>query len=1465
MMGEQQNEVRTVFLEALALTAPDERARYLDAACRDKPELRQRVEALLQTREQAGEFLKQDALGGDLDPLESSIAEGPGTVIGRYKLLEQIGEGGFGVVFMAEQVEPIRRRVALKIVKPGMDTKQVIARFEAERQALALMDHPNIAHVFDAGATDTGRPYFVMELVHGVPLTRFCDANNLPPPERLKLFLTVCEAVQHAHQKGIIHRDLKPTNILVTLHDGKPVPKVIDFGTAKALQQPLTEKTLFTAYGKLIGTPQYMSPEQAEMSRLDVDTRADIYSLGVLLYELLTGTTPLEVERLRAAAFEEMLCIIREEDPPKPSARVSTLGARATEIAGHRQVDPALLRRALQGDLDWIVMKALEKDRARRYDTASALVDDIQHHINHEPVLASPPDRVYRARKFVRRHRLGVAFAAAVVAALALGLVTSLIGFSQARHERDRAVAAEGKTGQERNHAELLAAEGALAKGQSKLEAGDSGGLRNMVEAFDLAKHNPAFQETVGRRWSTWHTYWDRLTIAVRPAPGSHSPDHLQFTSVDNWPPHARGSVVYLYDTLSGAQLIGPLAHDSVAVSSAFSPDGRWLATLTQEGVIHLWDRKTGAPVRPPCPTGIAGLEYLSFSPCGRFLVAYANTYDDGPSRVALIRLDQPQEPAHILEHHYPVRDARFSPDGELLAIWCRPQLQLWRTSDLQPMGPPLPANSYPALLEFSPDGRRLVFNPLSSTSVGLLDTSTLKLIRIIPAVGDKHNARFSHDGRMLAWADYDGTVEIWDAQSGIRPSVAHGLGARIYGFPAFNPDDSLLAAVSTGGRIDVLRTSHGEVVQAFQVPPYATAAFLTNGILVGSEEGKLVHFWDLAATPLPGSLLSDDALAYAVAFDHSGKFLATGGQGELRLWRMQPSPTLERVVTLPGCVLALTFSEADGQFVAFTDDGTISLVDPETGKATARANCGRGYDLSVALSPDGRKLALFRWGELLAVNTQTGTVQPLNDDTHGTLSVAFKPDASAMLVGFASWVTILYHATSKSNALLGTPSWQGWGGWVEGVAFHPGGNLVAVYVSTSGLYLYDSGQKRGIGENRKLSMSESVLRFSPDGSLLAVAGRKPNGGYAVELWHVDPQRGLFASGVSLPCDQPVWSVAFSPDNRTLVVGGLGTTRLWHLPSVPKDFQEIQARTWATLGFRKDDQGRTVYLDPPKAGNEEVRARITQAPVSSVPPLDAALKLAPAEALTALQQLAGQHPGTKVYQKLLGRIHAACVSTAADQGLWSEALAHADAAIRLEHDDPYTRFKRALACLEAGDAAGYRATCRDMAARYKSSNDPDVIKWVGWSAALAAGGLDDYGGIIEQIRRAAPRVTGLHGPAYRFYLGAVLLRDGQYQGAADELEQVDRHLKAAGTGVDFSPIYNEFLLAICQAHLGNDAMARQRFDAAQVDAQNLLKSDQGATPSASTTSWERRLTIRLLQEEAEGLLNISAPPPAPLR
>jgi serine/threonine protein kinase/tetratricopeptide (TPR) repeat protein len=362
-----------------------------------------------------------------------------GQRIGRYKLLERIGEGGFGEVYMAEQMEPVQRKVAFKIIKAGMDSRQIIARFEAEQQALALMDHPNIAKVFDAGTAETGRPYFVMELVRGISITSYCDQKRLSTADRLKLFIEVCHAVQHAHQKGIIHRDIKPSNVLVTLHDGKAVPKVIDFGISKALGQKLTDKTIFTGFAQLIGTPAYMSPEQAELSGLDMDTRSDIYSLGVLLYELLTGVTPFDKETMAKAGLDEIRRMIRETDPPRPSTRVETMGAKATEIAKDRHTEPEVLRKLVRGDLDWIVMKCLEKDRTRRYETTNGLASDIQHHLSNEPVVARPPSTVYRLEKLVRRNKVAVTATGAIAAAIIFGLVLSVYGLGNAERQRLRA------------------------------------------------------------------------------------------------------------------------------------------------------------------------------------------------------------------------------------------------------------------------------------------------------------------------------------------------------------------------------------------------------------------------------------------------------------------------------------------------------------------------------------------------------------------------------------------------------------------------------------------------------------------------------------------------------------------------------------------------------------------------------------------------------------------------------------------------------------------------------------------------------------------------------------------------------------------------------------------------------------------------------------------------------------------
>jgi serine/threonine protein kinase len=421
---------RSIFLEALEKANVAERAAYLDAVCGEDGATRHGVEKLLAAHEAAGGILDRPPSPLPLSPAAGargrgegavpegatgpyeSLPEGAGTVIGPYKLLQKIGEGGFGVVYMAEQTQPIRRMVALKIIKPGMDTALVIARFESERQALALMDHPHIAKVLDAGATESGRPYFVMELVKGVAVTEFCDTNHLPPEARLKLFQSVCHAIQHAHHKGIIHRDIKPSNVMVTLHDGVPVVKVIDFGVAKATGQKLTERTLFTAYGQMIGTPAYMSPEQAEMSGLDIDTRSDVYALGVLLYELLTGTTPLEGKRLREAGYAEMQRLIREEEAPPPSNRLSSLGDSATVLAGNRGLDVKRLVRLLAGDLDWVVMKALDKDRGRRYDTPGHFAEDVERYLRREAIQARPPSTMYRLKKFLRRNWVQVLTAA---------------------------------------------------------------------------------------------------------------------------------------------------------------------------------------------------------------------------------------------------------------------------------------------------------------------------------------------------------------------------------------------------------------------------------------------------------------------------------------------------------------------------------------------------------------------------------------------------------------------------------------------------------------------------------------------------------------------------------------------------------------------------------------------------------------------------------------------------------------------------------------------------------------------------------------------------------------------------------------------------------------------------------------------------------------------------------------------
>jgi WD40 repeat protein/serine/threonine protein kinase len=611
------NVVESIFITALEKETPEARAAYLAEACAGDANLRRCVERLLSAHARADSILPGLPVPGEPPPIE----ERPGSVVGPYKLRQQLGEGGFGVVFMAEQEQPVRRLVALKIIKPGMDSRQVVARFEAERQALALMDHPNIARVLDGGTTPGGRPYFVMELVKGTPITEFCDQNQLTPRERLELFIPVCQAVQHAHQKGIIHRDLKPSNVLVTMYDDKPVPKVIDFGVAKAIEQKLTEQTLFTLAGQVIGTLDYMSPEQASPGALDVDTRADVYALGVLLYELLTGTTPLGKDRLQGVAFLEMLRLIREEEPPRPSTRLSESGDALTAYAVYRRTDTQKLPALVRGELDLIAMKALDKDRSRRYDTANALAADVQRYLADEPVEACPPTLGYRVQKYVRRHKALIGAVSAVAAMLLVGIAATswqavratraegkaltalddaVIAGEREAQQRALAVAAadEAKANERKAKASEEKAQEQTLRAETALHAGELHLAQLAWERNDLVEAERLLDGAGDRFRQTWeHRYLRDLCLrkarwltghtgAITGVAMSADGTRVASASTDR--------TVKLWDATTGKVLFTLSGHEAAVNGVAMSADGKCVVSGSDDGTVMVWDAVTG-------------------------------------------------------------------------------------------------------------------------------------------------------------------------------------------------------------------------------------------------------------------------------------------------------------------------------------------------------------------------------------------------------------------------------------------------------------------------------------------------------------------------------------------------------------------------------------------------------------------------------------------------------------------------------------------------------------------------------------------------------------------------------------------------------------------------------------------------------------------------------------------------------
>ena len=1121
--------LRTIFGEALEREDLAERSRFLDEACAADPQLRARVEKLLRAHSVAGKFLSDlNRISGE--PL-SVVTEQPGQRIGRYKLLQEIGEGGCGVVYMAEQEEPVRRRVALKIIKLGMDTRSVIARFEAERQALAIMDHPNIAKVLDAAATETGRPYFVMELVRGTKITDYCDQNQLSTEQRLQLFVQVCKAVQHAHTKGIIHRDLKPGNILVTLHDGVPVPKVIDFGIAKATgQERLTDKTLFTAFEQFVGTPAYMSPEQAEMSGLDIDTRSDIYSLGVLLYELLTGQTPFDTRELLSAGLDEMRRTIREKEPRPPSTRLSTMMAGdLTTTACHRHTDPPKLIHLIKGDLDWIVMKCLEKDRMRRYETALDPALDIERHLRHEPVAARAPTPLYRLLKLSRKHKFGFAAIAGVLIALVLGFAASAWQAVRATraereqsrlyHQAERARVAEGRERQRAQDSEQQA--------QQNLYSADMHlalqalGSSNFDRARDLLAFHRHQTNLLGFEWR--YVWEQSRSHELRQLRGHTARVRTVFFSPDGQTLATRSldNMLKVWDIASGRERF---SITRVIALAGFDPPGSNLLVAWTDGSVSLLDSSDGEKLETYTFSEPVGL----FLAKGQFVLTQAS---DGGAVLRRLWTGEELLRLELLPGFWPRRDRwdqffanpwiAVSCDGKKLAI-----LDAGNTQDGTEKSRIIDVWDIPArrltdriqfeessvtALEFFQDGAALVAGGPSG-SLWFWDANTFELKeRVSIHEGTVQEFAFSSDGTLLASGSADQTIAIVDLRTQKTVSAFAGGGGLVADL-AFSPDGRTLASGHLDGTVKLWNA-------AYRKSPDVVEAPIRRGTrLVFSADSKqlVVGCADLTCKVYDAGslslLTSINGVSLALGLSVRSNLIAAG-PGQMLLW------TFEKRASIP-----VQFSPFNSRYIGFS----VS----RSGKRSAWIS--ESSELVVWDNDAWKEIARFDAGNL----------------HWGQDRVCFTSDDSRILMLRGNAVVLLDIAAGRSTILKLLPA------NATALALSPDDSIVACNAAESSIRLFKfaTGEDLNLLTGHRQYIHEIV--FSPDGKTLASCG---NDG-TVRLWNPHLAKEIatlhvFPTGTK-GTDKHVWDLAFSPDGNTLAAyAGTGTLKVWRAASLEQIFQ----------------------------------------------------------------------------------------------------------------------------------------------------------------------------------------------------------------------------------------------------------------------------------------------------------------------
>ena len=1105
MCAEPMKNEETLYHEAVS-KLPEERKAYLEAACGGDAELQARIEALLKAREVNDSFLESPALelNATLDGPPS--IEGPGTKIGRYELMELIGEGGMGLVYLAEQTEPVKRKVALKIVKLGMDTKEVVARFETERQTLALLEHPNIAHVYDADTTQTGRPYFVMEYVEGKSITKYCDEQKLSVEQRLGLFQQVCEGVHHAHQKGIIHRDLKPSNILVSIQDDKAVPKIIDFGIAKAITQPLTEKTSFTERGQLLGTPEYMSPEQAEMAYQDVDTRSDIYSLGVVLYELLTGVTPFDAKRLREGGIDHIQQVICEEQALTPSARLTNLGDKAKAVAERRRTQIITLTRRLHRELEWIPMKAMRKDRTRRYRSASELADDIQNYLTGIPLIAGPESTIYRTRKFIRKHAGSVATAALLAVVIILGLVASILLGCRAEQSRRQEAAARKQVEQA-----VVRAENAEKAAKEKSEelrralyvnsiqlADAKYGEANIRRVHELLESCP--NDLRGWEWYRLNHIMDQSVMTIRGHSDevhgmAVSPDGKRIVS------GSADKTVKVWDSATGEEVATLRGHSDGVISVAFSPDGKRIISGSWDNTIKVWDAATGAELMTLRGHDFYGgsIDSIAFSPDGERIVS-----GSGDKTIKVWDATNGDELMTIRGH-----ERRIGP------------------------------------VSFSPDGRRIVSGSMDwaeapwDQTIKVWDAATgAELMTLQGYSGIVSSIAFSPDGQRIASGSYE-TVKVWNAATGAEIMTLHGHKLAVAEV-AFSPDGKRIVSGSSDGTIKVWDGSTGAEVMTLRghKNEVGSVAFSPDGMhIISSSKDKTIKVWDTAIRAEAVTLVGHSDWVLSVAFSPDGKRLVSGDGDAVTVWNVETGAELMTLRGHDNLVVGASFSPDGKRIVSGSMDKTIKIWDAANG---AELMTLRGHDdwVGASFSPDGRRIVSSSKDSTVRVwDAATGEeLMILRGHKEGVRCVTFSADGKRIVSGGVDGAIKVWDGSTGAEVM----TLRGHSERVWSVAFSPDGKRIVSGSSVDHtIKVWDAGS------------GAEVLTLLGDGPVMGVAispdgKRIISGGMAgtVKIW--DTATGAELMTLVVGHENDVSSVAFSPDGKTVAAGFYDNIiRLW--------------------------------------------------------------------------------------------------------------------------------------------------------------------------------------------------------------------------------------------------------------------------------------------------------------------------------